>query len=176
MMRMATAAIAAALSVSFAATEAPAATLYDLLLFNTDDYMEARISNDAVSGQLVATAFYPGNAQYTDITAFVRPGTNNLRITLDNYLGGWAYGYELRADGLIIAEGQCGVVGVIGCAKNDQTTGRMLDRVISFDVPVPAAAVPEPATWAMMVLGFGVAGGLMRRRVAAAAPTARANV
>jgi hypothetical protein len=27
------------------------------------------------------------------------------------------------------------------------------------------AAVPEPATWAMMILGFGVVGGAMRRRV-----------
>lgn len=29
------------------------------------------------------------------------------------------------------------------------------------------AVVPEPATWAMMILGFGVAGSLLRRRVAA---------
>ncbi len=28
----------------------------------------------------------------------------------------------------------------------------------------PAAAVPEPATWAMMLLGFGAIGGAMRRR------------
>jgi hypothetical protein len=26
-------------------------------------------------------------------------------------------------------------------------------------------AVPEPATWAMMLVGFGVVGGAMRRRV-----------
>lgn len=28
----------------------------------------------------------------------------------------------------------------------------------------PASAVPEPATWAMMILGFGFVGGAMRRR------------
>ena len=28
----------------------------------------------------------------------------------------------------------------------------------------PAPAVPEPATWAMMVIGFGLVGGTMRRR------------
>ncbi len=32
-----------------------------------------------------------------------------------------------------------------------------------------AAAVPEPATWAMMIIGFGVIGGAVRRRVAATA-------
>jgi len=25
--------------------------------------------------------------------------------------------------------------------------------------------VPEPATWAMMIMGFGAIGGIMRRRV-----------
>ncbi|MBB4618092.1 PEPxxWA-CTERM sorting domain-containing protein [Sphingomonas abaci] len=30
-----------------------------------------------------------------------------------------------------------------------------------------AAAVPEPATWAMMIVGFGVAGGALRRRSSA---------
>lgn len=31
-------------------------------------------------------------------------------------------------------------------------------------VPVPPGAVPEPATWAMMIGGFGLAGAAMRRR------------
>jgi hypothetical protein len=29
--------------------------------------------------------------------------------------------------------------------------------------------VPEPATWAMMIIGFGLVGGVMRRRSAVAA-------
>ncbi len=32
------------------------------------------------------------------------------------------------------------------------------------DVPAPVRAVPEPATWAMMIGGFGMIGGAMRRR------------
>ena len=32
------------------------------------------------------------------------------------------------------------------------------------EVPPPPPAVPEPATWAMMILGFGMVGGFMRRR------------
>ncbi|MBL0000449.1 MAG: PEP-CTERM sorting domain-containing protein [Sphingomonadales bacterium] len=30
----------------------------------------------------------------------------------------------------------------------------------------PGSAVPEPATWAMMLLGFGFAGMMLRRRSA----------
>ena len=34
-------------------------------------------------------------------------------------------------------------------------------NVLSY---MPAAAVPEPATWGMMIVGFGLVGGVMRRR------------
>ncbi|UAK25401.1 choice-of-anchor L domain-containing protein [Sphingomonas nostoxanthinifaciens] len=34
------------------------------------------------------------------------------------------------------------------------------------NVPVPPSGVPEPASWAMMVGGFGLAGAAMRRRAA----------
>ena len=40
---------------------------------------------------------------------------------------------------------------------------------ISFTGPAVAQAVPEPATWAMMMLGFGALGGMMRRRQKATA-------
>lgn len=35
-----------------------------------------------------------------------------------------------------------------------------------YRITFSAAAVPEPATWAMMILGFGAVGSLMRRRLA----------
>ena len=40
----------------------------------------------------------------------------------------------------------------------DGTSGRL---VFSLMVTAP---VPEPATWAMMIAGFGLTGGAMRRR------------
>lgn len=53
----------------------------------------------------------------------------------------------------------------------DGTTTRLL--VADFDqnrennfggVSLRIAAVPEPATWALLILGFGAAGGMLRRR------------
>ncbi len=42
---------------------------------------------------------------------------------------------------------------------SDPNTGVFLIRDVSG-----VAAVPEPASWAMMITGFGLAGGVMRRR------------
>lgn len=50
---------------------------------------------------------------------------------------------------------------------NDGTPGQYLFQVRAGNVvvaPPSAGAVPEPATWAMMVLSFGAIGGLLRRR------------
>lgn len=44
--------------------------------------------------------------------------------------------------------------------------GPLLDNVL---VESSAAVVPEPATWAMMIAGFGLVGGMMRRRTLATA-------
>lgn len=37
-------------------------------------------------------------------------------------------------------------------------------NLVGFSINGPAPVVPEPATWAMMLAGFGLAGGMMRRR------------
>ena len=51
-----------------------------------------------------------------------------------------------------------------GSAPND---GVFFDR-LRFG-GTPGGVVPEPATWAMMILGFGAAGSMIRRRKAVAA-------
>jgi len=35
---------------------------------------------------------------------------------------------------------------------------------VAFRSATVTGAVPEPATWAMMIAGFGLVGGAMRRR------------
>jgi hypothetical protein len=44
--------------------------------------------------------------------------------------------------------------------------GAVPDPVFTFDflTPVGRGAVPEPSTWAMLIMGFGAVGGWMRRR------------
>lgn len=46
--------------------------------------------------------------------------------------------------------------------SNSATADRKVGDLFSQDIP--GSAVPEPATWAMMIVGFGLAGGAIRRR------------
>ncbi|MEG3123520.1 PEPxxWA-CTERM sorting domain-containing protein [Sphingomonas sp. GB1N7] len=46
----------------------------------------------------------------------------------------------------------------------DAGSGQTLDVPFTINGTVAASAVPEPATWAMMIGGFGMVGGAMRSR------------
>lgn len=48
-----------------------------------------------------------------------------------------------------------------GLGPNSDNIG--IDNIVIGQV-VPGAAVPEPSSWALMILGFGAAGALLRRR------------
>ncbi len=53
-----------------------------------------------------------------------------------------------------------GGLGITGFSMSSDTN--------SFEIDNLAVGVPEPATWAMMIVGFGAAGSLIRRRRAMA--------
>lgn len=87
-----------------------------------------------------------GNAFYTMTGSQFLPGANGTvgsRITL--------------------ASSDAGIYGL-----------RLFSSAPAFEVDNVnfAAAVPEPATWAMMILGFGLVGAAMRRRSSSTATTA----
>lgn len=147
---------------------AHAAALFDLRFFNVDDTMTANITNSDFSDQKILEIGFSQNNPYVDISSFVRPGSNTLAINLFNGPSGYTYGYDFRKDGVSIASGQCGIFNTFGCDNDSYAQGLVFTRNITFDggtaQPVPEQAVPEPATWLMMLLGFGVIGCAMRAK------------
>lgn len=82
--------------------------------------------------------------------AFLVVGNNDLR-TAENDVVEFNFAELTDFDGLTTAAGYV------------FTSGLTADTDI-YRITFSTAAVPEPATWAMMVLGFGTAGALIRRR------------
>lgn len=72
--------------------------------------------------------------------------------TAGQFFGGDAY-----ADGKLITNWSGIYANCSGAANNCDANFRVTGSVL-------AAAVPEPASWALMILGFGAMGGLLRRR------------
>ena len=63
------------------------------------------------------------------------------------------------------------VLGTVDAYGYDGPPGAYFDNsgFFSVNVGAPAGGVPEPATWMMLIGGFGLVGGMMRRRRVAAA-------
>jgi len=84
------------------------------------------------------------------------------------------YGFTLIAPGSVSGEAAVATNGFYyGLYPNDgiphsldPANDRDIDKAIAGPVSAP---VPEPATWALMILGLGAAGGAVRRRRAAMA-------
>lgn len=60
-----------------------------------------------------------------------------------------------------------GVNDIRGISIYNNDAGGIGFDNLRFDVPSVGGAVPEPATWAMMMLGFGAMGAALRRRTKA---------
>lgn len=84
------------------------------------------------------------NGRLTSVGTGNRFGSNTTG-SVDGYTGGWWFAADV-------------------VAPDGRTTG-----VVGARDAFVQTAVPEPATWAMMILGFGVTGSLVRRRRAALA-------
>jgi len=80
-------------------------------------------------------------------------------------------GFDHTLSGGQMTEGNTGQEWSWGARVNFDFGGAVVKQVVlssssnSFEVDnFAVAAVPEPATWAMMIMGFGAAGAILRRR------------
>ncbi len=101
-------------------------------------------SSKSASFTYGATNFDPG--AYSVFTLNFGPGTTDFRDAL--FLG-------TNTVTALFSDGSTGVVTFTG--DPDST-----DKIYRFESVTPTPAVPEPASWAMMIAGLGVVGGTMR--------------
>ena len=96
-------------------------------------------------------------SSFTTLNAsnFTGSGATGLNFSGDSI----TFGFAMRSSGAVNMDGSLSTF--------DQTNDLRADN---FTLTVNSAAVPEPASWALMIVGFGAVGGLarMRRRLAAA--------
>jgi hypothetical protein len=65
-----------------------------------------------------------------------------------------------RFDRVVFAENP----EVGGYESDNHSVGRWLTKGTGTEVPITGGFVPEPASWAMLIAGFGLVGATMRRR------------
>lgn len=67
-----------------------------------------------------------------------------------------------RVSGISVGVGSGATIGYRAFADNVTIT--RVNGATTYNFEAAVAAVPEPSTWAMLILGFGVVGGTMRSR------------
>jgi hypothetical protein len=103
---------------------------------------------------------------YNTLTIYTNFGSG---VVIPGAMGNFAN----PANGDQLSAGTNGRFTVFSDNSAEYFTGIKLESSTnSFEIDNLAVAVPEPATWTMMILGFGAAGGLIRRRRRATAMTA----
>ena len=91
---------------------------------------------------------------------FYDPSKGNLLLDLTSFGGSNRSGTTLDGQN-VLADGTSSLFLQNGTGGNGVTS--TFGFVTQFQTSDMAAAVPEPATWALMLLGFGFVGGAMRR-------------
>ncbi len=113
-----------------------------------------------VAGDQVASFTLNG----IDLTAALNAAVNAKTFTGDSKYG--IYDVALSADTYAaLADGELSfALALSGPARNVLGSTQFNAAILDYSsVTVTTGAVPEPATWAMMALGFGALGGMMRR-------------
>jgi hypothetical protein len=111
----------------------------------------------SVTGSISTTSFGSSTESNIDFDSVVLTGPNNFSKAF-TFPTGTGPRVLFEAGSLFASLAQAGTYTL---TVNGTTGG---NASFGGDFNFTAAAVPEPATWGLMILGFGAVGGAMRRR------------
>ena len=143
--------------------------------------------NRPLAGSPPTTLSAVGTAVHYEVTAFTVDADgaydlNSVASGYDNFLGLHSVAFDPDAPltNALIYNDDRPTIGISGFVfnlqagvsyfavasgfENDDFGAYALTITGPGDITVGGNAVPEPATWAMMIAGFGLAGAAMRRR------------
>ncbi|MFD1788394.1 PEPxxWA-CTERM sorting domain-containing protein [Sphingomonas floccifaciens] len=131
------------------------------------DFIKLTFSTAVQLTGMTLSGYDVDGSRYTpiDTDAWVSYGSSGF-ATNDDWQGYLNRGIDV-ASGTNLSSNKVGTVWLVGAARSpsDRDDGFKLASITAF---APPSGVPEPATWLTMILGFGVIGGVMRRRMSAA--------
>lgn len=101
---------------------------YYVHVYNVDD-----IASATVNGKLVVQKKFNEDSGWIEITDEIQKGKNTIEFDLENLIGGWTYGFEIRQDDSnIIFQDSCGVIWYVGCMNYDDTIGLVYRNVVTI--------------------------------------------
>ena len=123
-------------------------------------------SSNTGPGSINLLASIDGGA-FTTVASYLQTASNlSQTITITPITALSNVTFRLVSANQVAANG--GAIGAAGTFRvtNFAPTGANTPVTINGTVTNVVSAVPEPATWAMIIVGFGMAGAAMRRRPA----------
>lgn len=162
---------ALALTAFVAAVPAQAATFIYVGFWSVGDGPSWTTNPKVYTGQEAAALLFGGTAADYAISTV---DDNDANINFRSHVDGWGetsflFGANSAAQDFSLDTGGGGYNSNPGTGsaysayvRDHSSPGDASTRNYAFRVDM--GAVPEPATWAMMILGFGMVGGAMRQR------------
>lgn len=97
-------------------------------------------------------------------TSFVTSGAPFANDYDDFYSGDASYTFTANGLHAPTFSGATNLTGTFVPFLGNDSSGNELDQEIGFTLLSQTGAVPEPASWVLMIAGFGLIGGALRRR------------
>lgn len=141
--------------VGAALMASPAAALDYSFLFNTStDYFQGIITGISNSGNAAGALLTVSHAPDSSYLGSNYLTTGQYTISGGVPVGGYAVSYNPGNNSIL----------TIGAGSQTSSYGPAGGGTVSATSPTTFGAAPEPATWGMMILGFGVAGAALRQK------------